>query len=157
MALIAQPPGVRATRDGGKWKFARGITGSNFVMNDFATLEARLGARVLEVVKAELFFKMRQAEFGRLAYGRGPEFDVEQMAAAPDVLELRLSDRSGDDENLLHMRFFFSEPLDLPGSLVGLGLLWKRPGGIDQEMQTQTALRASLRLQEYTQREDYGL
>jgi hypothetical protein len=157
MVLIAQPPGVRATRDGGEWKFARGTSGSNFVMNDLATLEVRLGPPMLAMVKQEIFFKMRRAQFGQLTYGPGPEHDVEQMAAAPDVLEIRLSDRGGDDENLLHLRFFFSEPLALPGLMVGLGLLWKRPGRIDLALQTQMARRASIRLQDYSQREDYGI
>ncbi|MFC7503195.1 hypothetical protein ACOACQ_17650 [Nocardioides sp. CPCC 206347] len=157
MVLIAQPPGVRATRDGGTWKFARGTSGTNFVMNDFAALERSLGKYVMEIVRAEIFYKMKRAESGKLAYGEGREFDVQQMHAAQDVLELRLSDRTGDRGNRLHMRFFFSEPLHLPGLLVGLGLLWKRPGEIDLPMQTQFAKQAAVRLQEYSQRADYGL
>lgn len=124
-------------------------------MNDFAAFEARLGSAVLEVVRQELFFKMRRAERGKLTYGSGRDADVEQMAAVPDVLELRLTDTSGDEDNTLHMRFFFSEPLDRPGMLVGLKLLWKRPGAIGLEDQTAAARLASTRMAEFTQRDDY--
>lgn len=155
MALIQQPPGIRATSLGGKWTFCRGNGGANYVMNDFASFEQRLGPHVLAVVRQELFYKMRQAELGKLTYGPGPEHDVQQMTVAQDVLELRLSDRSGDESNLLHLRFFFSEPLHRPGLLVGLGLLWKRPGPAGLEEQNDAAKVASLRLAEFTLREDY--
>ncbi|WP_166390282.1 hypothetical protein [Nocardioides ochotonae] len=162
--LIAQPPGVRATRDGGQWVFCRGgDTGTNHVLHDFEALAGRLGVHVREMVRQELYSKMQRAQRGELAYGSGREFDVEQMACAQDVLELRLADRPApeetredeEDDDFLHIRFFFSEPLVRPGMLCGLMLIWKRPGTIDLEHQTASAQRASLRLNEFSRRDDF--
>ena len=63
------------------------------------------------------------------------------MAATQDVLELRLTSRSGEVdeagvEDTLHVRMFFSEPDELPGQMCTLMLYWKRPGEVDLADQT---------------------
>lgn len=155
MARLEQPPGVRACRKGGDWVVARSSEGAMYLMKELAQLEHLLGPHVRALVKAELLDLMRGAERGELRYAEYPDAgEVELMRAAPDVLELKLSDATGeDDDERFHLRVFFSEPDVMPGKLVALMLMWKRPGEVDLEMQSALAKAASRRLTEYLRRE----
>lgn len=151
---LAKPPGVRSCKEGGKWELCRDSRGALHLMTEVASLEVALGPHIQSVVKAELYQKMKRAEAGALLYGSGPEFDVEHMAATADVLELRLLDRTGEvgaeeAEETFHLRLFFSEPDEVPKTLAGLGLLWKRPGPVGLDDQTLAAQTASRRLHEH--------
>lgn len=151
---LAQPPGVRSCSEGGEWTLCRDARGVRWVFSEFTGLEQRLGEMEIRMVRAELRDKMKRATEGDLGYGPGPDGEVEHMAVTQDVLELRLSSRSGDIdedgvEDTLHIRMFFSEPVELPGQMCTLMLYWKRPGEIDLEDQTDCARRASRRLDEW--------
>lgn len=122
------------------------------MMNDLQSLETRFPPHTLALVKAELRDKMARATRGELTYGRGPAADVEKIAATNDVLELRLTSRSGDPGTKVLLRLFFSEPAELPGVMCALMLYWKRPGPIDLSDQTEQAKLASRRLHEHLNR-----
>jgi hypothetical protein len=132
---LAQPPGVRATRDGGEWEICRDGRGATWMMRELEALCGRLGDHQAAMLRAELRDKMKRAAQGTLTYGSGRNGDVELMAATRDVLELRLTSRSGADGDSMHIRLFFSEPDETPALLCALMLLeatWPRgPGGTD--------------------------
>lgn len=146
---LAQPPGVRSCRDGGKWEVCRNERGANYWMGEVEALKAALTEVEFALSQQELRQKMAAAMEGELTYGSGAEFDVEQMASAPDVLEIRLDTRTGDNDQTMMIRLYFSEPEELPGRLVALMLAWKRPGPIGVDLQTKQAQVASRRLNEH--------
>jgi hypothetical protein len=151
---LADPPGVRSCRDGGEWTICRSETGAKWMFAEFTGLEQRLGANETAMVRAELRNMMHRAMDGQLSYGPGPEGQVEQMTATSDVLEMRLSSRSGEvsedgEEDTLHLRMFFSEPESVPNGMCALMLYWKRPGQVDLADQTASARVASRRLDEW--------
>ena len=146
---LAQPPGVRSCRDGGKWAFCRNAAnGGNYVMVEIGNLENALAPADGQLIRQELLVKMRRAEDGALDYGSGAVGgDVELMGIAPTVLELRLTSRRGDD-GTLHIRLYFTEPEERDGLLLALKLAWKRPGRLGLEEQNGHAQIAERRADE---------
>ena len=73
------------------------------------------------------------------------------MSVAPDVLELKLPDwmYSG---GTMHTRLYYSEPHALPGNLVALRIMTKRPGPIGLPDQDEIARASSDLLLEFEQR-----
>lgn len=67
---------------------------------------------------------------------------VVKMEIAPDVLELKFQDWSFSN-GVMQGRLYFSEPRALPGHLVFLRLLHKRPGPIGVRAQDGHARIAS--------------
>ena len=87
----------------------------------------------------------------RTADGKLPwEFCV-QMSVAPDVLELKLPNWTFDGGKM-QTRLYYSEPLALPGHVVALRLLTKRPGPIGLDEQNRHAVEASDLLLEFQTR-----
>jgi hypothetical protein len=147
---LAQPPGVRSCRDGGKWDFCRNAaSGGNYVMVEIGKLENALAPADGQLIRQELLVKMRRAEDGVLDYGSGAVGgDVELMGIAPTVLELRLSSRPGEYGALL-LRLYFTEPEGHERLLLALKLAWKRPGPLGLAEQNGHARTAARRADEH--------
>jgi hypothetical protein len=147
---LAQPPGVRSCRDGGKWDFCRNAAnGGNYVMVEIGHLENALAPADGQLIRQELLVKMRRAQDGVLDYGPAAVGgDVELMGIAPTVLELRLSSRRGED-GVLHIRMYFTEPEERDSVLLALKLAWKRPGPLGLEEQNGHARNAARRADEH--------
>jgi hypothetical protein len=145
---LVQPPGDRSCRTGGGWKACRDAsTGANYWMQEFSLLERTLAPSNFELLRQELHFKMRKAEAGRLNYGH--DLNVELLACAPTVLELRLSARPGEHGRTCLIRLYFTEPDVHSEMLLALKLAWKQPGPMGLEEQNGHARNAAWRADRY--------
>jgi hypothetical protein len=129
---VQSPPGHRACGNIGAnvWLPVPDADGGRPFASDIADLRDRFATPESRAVFMQTLRQvMDDAQNGRL-----PWDDVTHMASAPDVLEVRLPDWwfSGGK---MHVRLYFSEPTDLPGTLCALRLRVKRPGpfGVDEQ------------------------
>lgn len=146
---IEQPPGARACNKHPhyEWLFARDQRGAAPFYEDLNFLKRRFPTEHSHDVYLEMVHKhMKLAEEGRLA-----EELVEKMAVAPDVLEIRMPKWMFTGGQML-VRLYFSEPVELPQTLVGLRLKTKRPGPLGLDEQTQIAEDAATLLREFRDR-----
>lgn len=132
--------------EGGEWLYPRDRTsnGTPWWREDYVTTLARFSNQGRMMLASEIKRKMERASAGRLVYGHGREFDVEKMASADHVLELRLTAQFGDDPlTRLHTRLYFNEPAGHPGELRILALRVKHddpPGHDEQNAHVQDAV-----------------
>lgn len=147
---LAQPPGVRSCRDGGKWAVCRNAAnGGNYLMGEIAQLDRALAPADGQLVRQELWMKWQRAQDGVLKFGAAAEGgDVELMSVAPTVLELRLMSRPGECGALL-LRLYFTEPEGHERLLLALKLAWKRPGPLGLAEQNGHARTAARRADEH--------
>lgn len=110
---------------------------------------------------AELERLMRDAQSGVLDFveqRRGQrEGDVDQMMAAPTVLELRFKTTTGTQDGARKVRLYFSEPIELPDTLLALKLATKYPGEVGLSEQTQHAHQAAARGDRYVAAKGTGM
>lgn len=139
------PAGSRSCGSGGTWNVARDVRGATLWMHEVGLLKAALTDVEFKLFQQELRTKMHNAELGACSFGSGPEFDVDFMECTTDVLELRLDTRTGEDDEALMTRLYFTEPVEMPGVMLILKLAWKRPGPEGLPEQTQHAQEASMR------------
>lgn len=82
------------------------------------------------MLATELRDRLKTAAAGQLVYGH--DADVEKMRKSSTVLEIRLSAYEGldadGDPQLLIVRAYFTEPVEVPGVLILLGIRAKIPG-----------------------------
>lgn len=107
----------------------------------------------------DIYRKMKRAERGECTFGSTADYDVDQMACAPIVLELRVLDYFGCDPDdpdgnphERHTRVYFTEPDHLPRQLLLLGILSKCPGPVGLREQNMHAIRARDRAYEHCER-----
>lgn len=137
---IVVPPGTRACGGvaGNRWQAATEDDGSQPFAAHLAELKRAFPSPESRAEYVETIREwMDWAQDGRLPWDA-----VTQMQVAKDVLEIKLPDWIFS-EGKMHVRLYFSEPRDLPGVLVALGIHTKRPGPIDLELQNQHAMDAS--------------
>lgn len=140
------PPGQRACggQGGNSWVFARGSSGAQPFRIDYERLKTRFPSDESRA----LYIDHVREHFEWAADGQLPWDLVVQMRISPAVLEIKLPDWwfSGGK---MHVRLYYSEPKTLPGHLVALRLLAKRPGPIGVSDQDGHATSASKVLSEY--------
>lgn len=70
--------------------------------------------------------KLQEAVKGQLRFGRGEKYDVDQMVARPEILELKFSDLPTDCKSTRRwIRVYFAEPLDSRGELRRISIRMK--------------------------------
>lgn len=146
---IEMPPGQRACGGTGSnnWTWACDERGVKPFLNDLESLKRRFPSDESRA----LFIEHLRQQMSLALRGKLPWEYVMQMAVAPDVLEIRMQDWwfSGGK---MHVRLYYTEPRDVPGTLVALRLLCKRPGPIGLEDQDSHARSASDLLLKFQQR-----
>lgn len=146
---VQSPPGQRACGALGAnaWLPVPDAGGDRPFANDIEHLRGRFTSDESRAVFMQTLRQvMDDAQQGRL-----PWDDVTHMASAPDVLEVRLPDWwfSGGK---MHVRLYFSEPADLPGTLCALRLRVKRPGPFGVEEQDTHVDEAARLLRDFAAR-----
>lgn len=156
MVRLADPPGVRSCRDGGSWEMGRDRLGGQCFLADLDRLRAAMPESAGVSWAQDIHTKMKRAERGECTFGPTQQDDVDQMACAPIVLELRLVDYFGVDPDdpdgephRRHTRLYFTEPADEPDQLLLLGLMSKCPGPVGLGEQNVHACRARDRAHEH--------
>lgn len=70
--------------------------------------------------------KLDKALEGKLRFGSGKKYDVDQMKVRPEILELKFSDLPTDcEESHRWIRVYFHEPHDSPGELIRISITMK--------------------------------
>jgi hypothetical protein len=152
MVGLAQPPGVRATRTGGEWKFIRGPAprSCNYFIEEYEQFLLQCSEAERFLIKDEIASLMRSAEAGRCTFGRGRGYDVDFMTCTTLVLELRLMTvpkRSAWGP--VHLRIYFTEPEHDPGSFYIAKFAWKIGGALGLKEQTKHATEAERRIKNF--------
>lgn len=159
MVRLADPPGVRSCRDGGSWEMGRDRLGGQCFVADLDRLKAAMPESARVSWAEDIRTKMKRAERGECTFGPTRQDDVDQMACAPIVLELRVDDYFGVDPDdpdgephQRHTRLYFTEPADEPEQLLLLSLISKCPGPVGLDEQNEHAYRARDRAYEHRER-----
>lgn len=132
--------------EGGEWAYPRdrATNGTPWWREDYQATLARFHDHSRKMLASEIKRKLERGTEGRLKYGHGRSFDVEKMATADHVLELRLTAQYGDDPlTRLHTRLYFNEPAGSLGELRLLALRVKHddpPGHSEQNAHVQEAV-----------------
>ncbi len=157
---LAQPPGVRSCRVGGVWEMGRDRFGGQRYLTDLDRLKNSMPESARASWVQDIHTRMKRAERGGCTFGPTSQHDVDQMACAPIVLELRVVDYFGCDPDDLdgephqrHTRVYFTEPDHLCDQLHLLGITSKCPGPIGLEEQNRHAIDASNRAYEHCERQ----
>jgi hypothetical protein len=157
---LAEPPGVRSCRDGGKWEMGRDRSGNQRFVGDLDRLKASMPESARANWLQDIHTRMKRAERGQCTFGPTSSHDVDQMACAPIVLELRMSDYFGrnpedpdGDPHERHTRLYFTEPEHSSGQLLLLGVMSKCPGPVGLEEQNKAAVQAKNRAFEHFERQ----
>ncbi|UKJ63951.1 hypothetical protein H1Q78_00145 [Cellulosimicrobium cellulans] len=124
--------------DGGTWCYPRDRSsqGTPWWREDYQATLQRFPPLARKMLASEIKRKMERGMEGRLTYGHGREYDVEKMASADHVLELRLTAQFGDEPiTRLHTRIYFNEPSGYADALWLLALRVKHddPPGHDEQ------------------------
>lgn len=152
---LEQPPGVRSCRDGGTWDLAQTNTdpARGYVTVELTQLKSVMPPGEYTLLTAEIVRMMEDAQAGDLDFvtntGGRRVGDVDQMAVAPTVLELRLQTTTGTRDGERIVRLYFTEPAELPDALVALKLASKYPGELGLEEQSAHAREAAVRGDDY--------
>lgn len=149
---LEKPPGHRSCGVGGAWDYARHPrTRDEFFQTELGQLGSKVSPADKHLLAEELDLKFEKAELGACSFGRGSQYDVDQMTVEPTVLELRLTRRASVQrrEGNLEIRVYFTEPIELPGVLLELVLAWKIPGPAMRQDQNKHATRAAKRAQDH--------
>lgn len=145
---VHQPRGDRACKAGDyRLVPARNAKGAMPWVLDREWLRARFPSKQSEA----LFMEEMRAALQDLRTGRVGRHLVKPMMSAPTVLQLKLLDWEFAGGKML-TRIFFAEPRALPGEIVLLRLLVKRPGPLGTDEQTIMAREAEQLLAEFADR-----
>ena len=138
---------------------ARNGTGTHYFYTELHELLDDLPETAQASLREDIRTKMHRAERGRLTFGSGRGYDVEQMASARIVLEIRIVDHYGwatDDPDRTplkrHTRVYFTEPEQFADCLLLLQIASKCPGPEGLEEQNRHAQRAAWRAEQHCQR-----
>ena len=150
---LAQPPGCRTcvqpggdSGAGGVWEYPELAGGTRPFGEDLLREMARYHRNVGAMLRQEIKDKLHRGSKGELTFGRGGEYDVDQMDCAAEVLEIRLSTQYGDEAEKLCTRIYFTEPAFVPESLRLISVETKHPEQFSSEEQTRHARAAQSRL-----------
>jgi hypothetical protein len=118
----AQPLGVRATRTGGRWQFARARDGANLVLPEYESLYADATTQNERNARhAEFRATMKAAAEGRAVW----DVDVKLIRRYYGLLELRWDLNPFPNETPpVIVRLYFFEPAGISDTL--LALHWAR-------------------------------
>lgn len=149
---LAQPPGIRSCREGGEWEDAHspGDPRQPYVRYEMDQFKALMPEGEYFLLAKEIVEMMKDAKAGALNFvQREPsgrrQGDVDQMAVAPTVLELRFDTTTGAQDGSRIVRLYFTEPVELPGSLVARKLASKYPDDAGLDEQSAQAREAAIR------------
>lgn len=86
-------------------------------------------------------WKISQAEAGKLKFGRGNRYDVDEIVSCPGLLELKFRELPPDCEDTQQwLRVYFVEPTSAPQKMIKLRMALKEAG--NPTGQTRDAMRA---------------
>lgn len=143
---LATPVAVRSTKIGGTWEYCpHPRTRQPYFTAELGLLRTRLADVDRFLLAEELNRLLGCAERGECTYGHDRECDVEQMVTQRNVLELRFDRRASVSkrEGTIEVRLYFTEPVELPDTLLELLFAWKHPGPHSTAQQNQHAKKAS--------------
>ncbi|WP_165216318.1 hypothetical protein [Schaalia sp. ZJ1691] len=138
LSRIAQPPGIRSTKEGGYWENAKSKDGRIYLQDDFRAIRANVSLtdKGWAMFLAELNKAMTRAENGRWNFDTTRDKGIVcQTRRHEEVLEARLKTTVDADGAHWLVRLYFTEPECEEGLLLSLCMGWKVPGqaGLDQQ------------------------